>query len=164
MYKLTQYIKHLITATNQHGVHSPFVYDYVTKCLYAKPKFKASKSENVVLKSIPYFSAEKIKISLKDSEIEKRIEREFGLKESIQSPFDLIYIDTPKENILSIYKDKVHNDSMILINNIHKTKENTATWAALTQVEMVRVSIDMFHCGVLFFRKEQAKEHFKIWI
>ena len=140
------------------------MYDYVTKCLYAKPKFKASKSENVVLKSIPYFSAEKIKISLKDSEIEKRIEREFGLKESIQSPFDFIYIDTPKENILSIYKDKAHNDSMILINNIHRTKENTATWAALTQDEMVRVSIDMFHCGVLFFRKEQAKEHFKIRI
>jgi len=164
MHYIIKYLKHLLTAKNQHGVHSPFVYDYVTKCVYAKPKFKASKSENVVLKSIPYFSFEKIKITSRDSEIKKRIEREFGLKESVETPIDLICMDNPKENILSLYKDKLHNDSMILINDIHRTKENTSTWAALTQDEMVRVSIDMLHCGVLFFRKEQAKEHFKIRI
>ena len=40
MYQLISYIKFLVSATNQHGVHSPFVYDFVTKCLYDKKKYE----------------------------------------------------------------------------------------------------------------------------
>jgi predicted O-methyltransferase YrrM len=36
MYQLQQYLKFLLTSTNQHGVHSPFVYDLVTNCYYDK--------------------------------------------------------------------------------------------------------------------------------
>lgn len=36
MYQVLQYLKFLLTSSNQHGVHSPFVYDLVTKCLYDK--------------------------------------------------------------------------------------------------------------------------------
>lgn len=35
------YIKFLLRSTNQHGVHSPFVYDLVTKCFYDKKKYSA---------------------------------------------------------------------------------------------------------------------------
>jgi len=164
MYYLLQYLKHLLTATNQHGVHSPFVYNYLTKCLYTKAKHKASKSENVVLKSIPYFSIEKFGIIAKDLRIEDRILKEFGLKALQEDSLDLIYIDNPKEDILAIHKNQIHNDSMIFVKNIHRTKDNTSTWEALKRNEIVTVSIDMFYCGILFIRKEQAKEHFKIRI
>jgi len=33
---ITSYFKFLIHSTNQHGVHSPFVYNFITKCLYKK--------------------------------------------------------------------------------------------------------------------------------
>ena len=33
------YIRFLFKSTNQHGVHSPFVYDLVTKCFYDKTKY-----------------------------------------------------------------------------------------------------------------------------
>lgn len=41
MYQVLAYIKFLLKATNQHGVHSPFIYNFVTKCLYDKTKYYA---------------------------------------------------------------------------------------------------------------------------
>lgn len=164
LHQLITFLKHLLTANNQHGVHSPFVYNYLTKCLYSKPHFKTPKSENVVLKSIPYFSIKKFKISSANSRIEKRIVAEFGLEVSNEAPFDLLYFDNPTEDMLYMYKDKIHNNSIILIRNIHRTADATFNWESLKQNKMVKVSIDMFHCGALFIREEQVKEHFKIRI
>jgi len=35
-YQIKSYLKFLLKSTNQHGVHSPFVYNLVTRCFYAK--------------------------------------------------------------------------------------------------------------------------------
>ncbi|MDG1661072.1 MAG: class I SAM-dependent methyltransferase [Winogradskyella sp.] len=39
MYQIIAYIKFLLKSTNQHGVHSPFVYNFITKCLYDKKRY-----------------------------------------------------------------------------------------------------------------------------
>ncbi len=40
-YQINQYIKFLLKSSNQHGVHSPFVYNLITKCFYDKTKHEA---------------------------------------------------------------------------------------------------------------------------
>ena len=39
LYTLKSYIKFILTSTNEHGVHSPFVYSLLTKCIYKKQRF-----------------------------------------------------------------------------------------------------------------------------
>ncbi|WP_339651547.1 hypothetical protein [uncultured Maribacter sp.] len=56
------------------------------------------------------------------------------------------------------------NDSMLVLDGIHKNPNNLESWEKLKALEHVRVTVDLFYCGVIFFRKEQAKEHFKIRI
>lgn len=164
MYFIIKYLKHLIFASNQHGVHSPFVYEFVTKCLYAKPNIEGSKSEGVLLKSIPYFSVENLKLNTHGDEIANKIRKRFDLKLGKKNPYDLIYVDKLDSQVVTNYKETIHNDSMLLLGHIHRNKNSTAIWEALSKDEFFNVSIDMFHCGALFIRKEQRKEHFKIRI
>ncbi len=46
-FQIHSYFKFLINSSNQHGVHSPFVFDLITKCFYDKK----SKPEYSILKS-----------------------------------------------------------------------------------------------------------------
>lgn len=38
MFQVIAYIKFLFRSTNEHGVHSPFVFDLITKCFYNKTR------------------------------------------------------------------------------------------------------------------------------
>jgi len=162
MYRLFKRIKHLLIANNQHGIHSPFVYDYITKCLYSKSDFNGNNTEKVLLKSVHYFKYEKINVSEKN--VITEIEQKFNLNIAKQAPYDLIYLAEPNIKTYTAHKEKVHNNSLILIGNIHKNQHSTLIWKTLIKDKKVIVSIDLFYCGVLFFRKEQVKEHFKIRI
>ncbi len=39
LFQIKAYFKFLLKSTNQHGVHSPFVFDLVTKCFYDRTKY-----------------------------------------------------------------------------------------------------------------------------
>ena len=40
-YKIKSRLNFLLKSSNQHGIHSPFVYDLITKCFYDKTPFSA---------------------------------------------------------------------------------------------------------------------------
>ena len=40
-YQIKSYLKFLLRSTNQHGIHSPFVYNLVAKCFYDTTKYEA---------------------------------------------------------------------------------------------------------------------------
>jgi len=38
-FEVASYLKFLRTSTNQHGIHSPFIFDLVTKCFYDRSRY-----------------------------------------------------------------------------------------------------------------------------
>ncbi len=154
------YLKFLFTSTNQHGVHSPFVYAYVTKCLYLKSVFKGSKTKQVFLKSKAYFKHGKVQCFPDDFKPQ-------DLTPRYSPPFDLVFfaIEAQHEVIdFVLEKKNIMNHSMILVEGIYTSKESQRLWKTLKKMPQITVTIDLFYCGALFFRKEQVKEHFKIRI
>lgn len=248
------YIKFLRLSKNKHGVHSPFVYDLVTKCFNDTTKYpeyeilkshrkalrndlsmiemkdfgqgsrvfkgnarKVSavvknagmkkKRQKLLFRLASYFKSENIlelgtslglgtvalslsnefasiktvegcpntlrkaqdyfeKFNLHNIEIHQKIFSEFLLENTTQK-YDLIFIDGDHngDRTLGYFNSllkNIHNDSIIIFDDIYWSKDMTEAWQQIIANEKVTVSIDTFQWGMVFFRNEQPKQHFVI--
>jgi len=164
-FKFISYLKFLLKSTNAHGVHSPFVFTFVTKCLYSKQKLSSNKTINVLLKSIHYFNFKSVLID-NSPEVKKVIKDTFENLSFERDLVDVLFTDgmSASKFVELLSEGKLHNDSMILVGRIHQNKKKQKDWENLIASPNITVSIDMFHCGAIFIRKEQVKEHFTIRI
>jgi predicted O-methyltransferase YrrM len=81
--------------------------------------------------------------------------------------YDLVYIDGNhnKERTLAYFEfllNKTHNNSVFVFDDIYWSKAMSQAWETIIAHPKVTVSIDTFQWGLVFFRKEQQKEHFRI--
>ncbi|MFD2101096.1 hypothetical protein [Flagellimonas iocasae] len=152
-------------STNEHGVHSPFVFNFVTQCLYSKQKLHSNKSINVLLKSIGHFKFRYVEID-NIPEVANLVKTAYPAASFDNPMVDLFYTDSMdiSKFIALLSEGKLHNDSMILVEGIHRNKQQQKNWENLITSPNITVSIDMFHCGAIFIREEQVKEHFIIRI
>ncbi|MDN3492450.1 O-methyltransferase [Winogradskyella bathintestinalis] len=254
MYQIISYIKFLIRSTNQHGVHSPFVYNFVTKCLYDKSKLdedqKLDQYRTNLLNSDTILNVEDLgegsKIfdtkqrnvsqmaktsssSKTNSKLLYRIAKYFDFKNTLElgtslgmgtyalalanseakittiegcsitstfakskldnmqitnvqflisnfseaipklkeDSFDFIFFDGHhnKEATIKYFETllpKTHNETVFVFDDIYWSKGMTEAWEYIKSHNAVTVSIDCFYLGLVFFRKEQVKEHFTI--
>lgn len=250
------YIKFFFKAKNEHGIHSPFVFDLVTKCFYDKtnyPEYEILKNyRNSLLNNkntieVTDFGAgsrvfksntreigaiaKNAGISVQNAELLFRIVRYFQPKQILEigtslglatsalalgnpnakittlegcpstsqkskeesqkfgfnniefintefsshfnssdfrlSTFDLIYFDGnhSKKATLDYFNlllPTVTNDSVWIFDDIHWSEDMEEAWTSIKNHPQVTVTIDTFQWGIVFFRKEQAKEHFII--
>ena len=80
---------------------------------------------------------------------------------------NLIYFDGnhSKKATLEYFElliSTVTNDSVWIFNDIHWSSEMEEAWGIIKNHEKVKVTIDTFQWGIVFFRIEQEKEHFEI--
>lgn len=145
-----KYITFLYKSTNEHGVHSPFVYDFLTKGIYTtegskttiKGQQKPGKGEQIYTKIASYFKFKSV----------------FPTKPSQENDsYDAVILNfkTPLDFHL-----KLGNNTTCFIlfdpNNIL----NKSLWKQMQSHPMLHVTIDLFYIGIAFKRPQQKKEHF----
>ncbi|WP_289662510.1 O-methyltransferase [Flavobacterium panacagri] len=256
LFQVQSYLKFLWHSKNEHAVHSPFVFNLLTKCFYDKKtkpeyailkKYRKSLLENKNFIEVTDFGAgskvfksnrrqiskivQTAGISVKRAELLFRVTRyfqptavleigtslglatsalalgnpeakvitiegcpntagiaqkqlnEFDCKnvENVISEFEsflvsenlnskiynLIYFDGnhSKKATLAYFElllPTINNDSVWIFDDIHWSEEMEEAWEIIKNHSMVKVTIDTFQWGFVFFRREQEKEHFII--
>ncbi|MDX1827941.1 MAG: class I SAM-dependent methyltransferase [Lutibacter sp.] len=81
--------------------------------------------------------------------------------------FDFIYFDgnhTQKATLNYFTKclKTTHNNSIFIFDDINLSKEMHQAWNIIKEHPKVTVTINTFYWGIVFFRKEQNKQHFTI--
>ena len=79
--------------------------------------------------------------------------------------WDFVYLDGGHTKDFTLFTfeqllPKLHNDSLLLLDDIYWSKEMTEAWKQIKDHPKVTVTIDSFDWGWVFFRKEQPKQHF----
>lgn len=253
---IISYLKFLKNSSNQHGIHSPFVYSLITKCFYDKKKYAeyiilkqyrnsllankkfievtdfgagsrvfksnkrqiskiaktagiSSKRAKLLFRVVNYFQPTTIleigtslglatsalslgnkktkiislegcsktqeiaKFQLENSKL-KNIEFITTKFEDYLSTFNLqlttynqIYFDGnhSKKATLDYFElllPTITNETVWIFDDIHWSKDMEEAWEIIKKHPKVKVTIDTFQWGFVFFREEQEKEHFVV--
>ena len=189
LHSIKSYLKFLWNSKNQHGVHSPFVYNLVTKCFYDKTNYQeysilksnhksanypiSSKQVNLLFRVVQYLQPNyilEIGNSLQSATSVFSLGHKsatISLQNSSSEFYDLIYFggNSSKKATLEYFDLLLPtrtNDSVWIFDAIHGSKDMEDTWEIIKNHPNVTVTIDTFQWGIVFFRNEQKKEHFVI--
>ncbi|WP_445205347.1 O-methyltransferase [Tenuifilum sp.] len=81
--------------------------------------------------------------------------------------FDFVFIDgdhngTKLLQYFNVILPKLNENSVVVVDDIRWSNDMEDAWRELKANRQVSVSIDLFRCGVLFFRKGIAKQNFML--
>lgn len=80
---------------------------------------------------------------------------------------DVVYIDGnhTKEATLNYFNqclERIHENSLLIFDDIYWSEGMKEAWAEIKSHPSVTVTVDLFWIGLVYFRKGQAKENFKL--
>src|SRR5690554_390064 len=140
----------------------------LTTCVLASAK---AKPQIVSIEGSPELAEIAVKnlekLNLKAEIIVGSFKDNLDLALSRFTKLDMAYVDgnhrkQPTLEYFDTIADSMHNDSVIVVGDIHWSEEMEEAWSEIKNRDDVRVTIDLFDMGLVFFRKEMTKEHFII--
>lgn len=184
-FQLKEKIMFLWQATNAHGLHSPYMFRFYNEVKKQSRAAKLplvkldgySKKEKRIIWAIIHYLKPATSLIISEDEPESAPEITAYLKDSHVFPynklpdlsieptiFELIYLSKSlifnEKELLNRIKAFIGNQTIVIIPHIHASKESLNRWNYLINENSVRVSVDLFFAGLLFFRKESSKEDF----
>ena len=163
LHGFVEYLKYRWKAKGRHGVHSPFVYGFIEQVLQNKDLIDKA------------YIVEYPSLALRYENLISRIAAYNKYREILYLPPENEAIIKPHANMLllrearplqwpSLMKEYFYllmNDSVMIAVDIHKSPEHTKGWLLLRTDSKVRMSIDLYGLGVLFFKEEfKETQHF----
>lgn len=156
------YLQFLVKSTNQHGVHSPFVYNYITKGLYQQKKDFSTphKTNQWLLQSIQYFQPKTVYVSninllndIKEISVEKTVDL---------SNADLILDHYTLENHARIVQtiNSMNNSQLLLIASYSSYPKSF--FNELRKNPKITLVVDFYYGCLISKRTEQPKQNFFI--
>lgn len=146
-------IRHFFVSNSRHGTHSPFVYDLASHVIYNVSRLKI---DTVTVSSDfnPTYRSLLLAI-LTHMDV-----KELGyLGQSDHA--EALFTDLRSTSADKI-KKAVCQGKVIIVHEPFRTRKTKRIWQQLVQSADVVVSINLFHFGILMYRKEQRKENFQL--
>lgn len=179
------YNNFLWNSVNLHGVHSPFVFR-ITKALNTKtsvaiktdnPRVLSQEATDILCRILVNLKCERLVALGEDTaainQLVRRCGEDLNLKLWFLSTFapisgnlDLVYISAMDSQAILPQIERllpnIGSNTVCVISKIHNSAQAEYDWETLKKDPRITVSIDTYHLGLIFFRAEQAKEHFMI--
>lgn len=182
---LIAYLKYKRKAKTRHGVHSPFVFSFIEDVLRSKTVVSRLQLERILPLDMLSLQGEPLqllyrilsyyKVQHMMSFIEEggKVQLYLGndhIGHELQPTnyaADCMLLDVKDPHawnaLYHMYEHNLNAQSMVIVTNIHKSKLHSAEWEKLHSQKDVRLSIDVFHIGLLFFKEDfKEQQHFVV--
>jgi hypothetical protein len=189
--KPLSYIQFLWKSDNAHGIHSPFVFTFLSEGLYGERTIVSKRKHqtdpeaanlsynllDTLFKTILYFKAYNLVVLGEDSAAVTKTLREAGEKISskiwffsphahIPGAIGLAYLSVKSADelqpLLKQLQPNITQNTAYAIGNIHSSVAMERVWETIQKDPNVTVTVDTYHLGIFFYRHGQAKQHFTI--
>jgi hypothetical protein len=168
--RLYKYFNYYFKASNGkgHGVHSPFVYNFIGSILNNKELKQEANNSNkyraLLIRMVAYYMPVVV------MELELTASNKANILEEIENAdnIGLLYLKQNKNATdfmvyFNVAIKKINTHSILIFEDIHNSKEMEASWEQIKMHKEVKLTIDIYKLGIVFFRKEQLeKENFII--